>query len=970
MKVTLNILLVFSGILLLQQSLLAQPSPEWVFRYNGEGDFSDRFTCMTNDGDGNIYSGGSSVNIGTDRDFLIQKTDGDGNVTWRQMYNATGNGPDEITAIWVDGAQNVYVTGFGKSIDVGNDFLTLKFDPNGVLLWSATYNYEVANAYDQPNSIAVDGIGNVIVTGQSDSDPSSLTKDDYLTVKYSSAGSLLWLQRYNGLGDGTDRAVKVVVDNNNNIYVTGRSYNGSYDDYATIKYDPNGTQQWLKYGDRSFTDRATSMVIDANSNIYVTGWSSNGTNDDFYTIKYNSSGAPQWSKVVDGVDQDRALAIAVDASGNVYVTGTSDGDSGPFANLNIRTVKYNSNGVLQWNTTYDGSAGNDDVPTGLLVYSGEVFITGFSDGDATPLIQNNIITVKYSSTGSISWSKEYVGNGGFDDAGNALLADANGNVFVAGYEEDNQQQRNALVVKYSNAGSQLFNNTFNGTGDNSDNVRDLKIDDTGNIYLAGYAVQRGQNRDFYVLKLNASGDTVWTRFINGSSPDSEDEGQSIAIDGADQLIAAGFTKNSGTSGDFTTVKFNGAGDSLWLRYFDSPVNENDKAYDMQRDASGNIFITGRTDSDPGITSNDDATTIKYDTDGNLQWAMYFNGAGNSQDRGSFIRIAPSGNVYLAGRTFNGNNQDILFIKYNSAGEQQWVKVFDGAFGNDEVRAVALDNNENIYATGISESATDTADFVTLKYSAAGDLVWLKTYNGEGNGGDFGVALSLDPTGKILVTGFSDRDNTAAVNFDMVTIKYETDGTEAWKKIENGATNLDDIADALITDQFGNAYICGHSNSGTSTDINYDIVTIRYNADGTEDWRVSYNSASDTLDEPNFLWLVNNDLFVAGSSWQTDQHRDMIVIKYSSVTTIENTLQTAQAISIYPNPFDKYITVKFEKTEYQQLQFKLFDVTGKLILSEQITGAATLQIPFNLPAGFYTYSITNDQTLLQSGKLIH
>ena len=77
-----------------------------------------------------------------------------------------------------------------------------------------------------------------------------------------------------------------------------------------------------------------------------------------------------------------------------------------------------------------------------------------------------------------------------------------------------------------------------------------------------------------------------------------------------------------------------------------------------------------------------------------------------------------------------------------------------------------------------------------------------------------------------------------------------------------------------------------------------------------------------------------------------------------------------AITIYPNPFDKYITVQFEKTQYQKLQFKLFDVTGKLILSEQITGAVTLQLPFNLPAGFYTYSITNDQTLLQSGKLIH
>ena len=271
-------------LLVLQQAVSAQPSAEWVFHYNGEGDYTDRFTCMASDAAGNIYAGGSSVNIGTDRDFLVQKSDADGNIIWRTMTGAAGNGPDEVTAIWVDGSQNVYVTGFGKSQDAGNDFLTIKYDPNGVLTWSAVYNYDVANAYDQPNSIALDQEGNVIVTGQSDSDPGPLTKDDYLTIKYSSTGSQVWIQRYNGLGDGTDRAVKVVTDNNNNIYVTGRSYNGSFDDYVTIKYNAAGTQQWLKYGDRNFTDRATAMAIDANANIYVTGWSSNGSNDDFYTI--------------------------------------------------------------------------------------------------------------------------------------------------------------------------------------------------------------------------------------------------------------------------------------------------------------------------------------------------------------------------------------------------------------------------------------------------------------------------------------------------------------------------------------------------------------------------------------------------------------------------------------------------------------------------------------------------------------
>jgi hypothetical protein len=159
-------------------------------------------------------------------------------------------------------------------------------------LWAQNYNYEGGNAYDQANSIVIDPAGNVIVTGQSDNDASSVTNDDYLTVKYSSSGTLLWNKRYNGLGNGTDRAVKVVTDNSSNIYITGRSYNGNDDDYATIKYDENGVQQWIKFGDRTHTDRATAMVIDASANLYVTGWSSNGVNDDFYTIKYTNTGVP------------------------------------------------------------------------------------------------------------------------------------------------------------------------------------------------------------------------------------------------------------------------------------------------------------------------------------------------------------------------------------------------------------------------------------------------------------------------------------------------------------------------------------------------------------------------------------------------------------------------------------------------------------------------------------------------------
>src|ERR1041385_9489401 len=115
---------------------MGQPTAAWVFNYNGEGDYSDRYTCITNDASGNIYVAGSTVNIGTDRDYLIQKLDASGNEIWRKEYNASGNGPDEVTAIILDASSNVYVTGFGKSENTGDDFLTMKLDATGNIVWT------------------------------------------------------------------------------------------------------------------------------------------------------------------------------------------------------------------------------------------------------------------------------------------------------------------------------------------------------------------------------------------------------------------------------------------------------------------------------------------------------------------------------------------------------------------------------------------------------------------------------------------------------------------------------------------------------------------------------------------------------------------------------------------------------------------------------------------------------------------
>lgn len=959
----------FMLLLLLSVTTMAQ-TQQWAMTWNGTGDFSDRYTCTAADAQGNIFTAGSTVNIGTGRDFLLQKFSNSGTEIWRREFNDAGDGPDEVLAMMTDSLGNVYVTGFGKSADAGDDYLTQKYNASGVLQWTKTYNDVLSNEYDQPNSIAIDHSGNVIVTGQSDSDPSAISNDDYLTIKYSANGNFLWEKRYNGLGNGTDRAVKCVVDGSNNIYVTGRSYNGVDDDYVTIKYNTAGVQQWLKYGDQNNNDRALAMTIDNAANIYVTGRSSNGNNDDYFTIKYNSSGTEVWTKEFDNVEHDRANAIAVDNSGNVYVTGQSDADASAFTNYNFTTIKYNAAGTQQWVKTFEGAGGNDDVATSIVIASnGNIIVAGSSDRDASPVSNNDIGVLRYNAAGTLLWTQTYNGTGNFNDDGNGICADANGNVFVVGRTDNASEQSNAVLLKYNSSGVQSFAKIFDGIGDNSDNIREIKTDGAGNVYAAGYSVGNGSNRNFTLLKINASGILSWMKYVDGSSPDSDDEANALEMDNQGNIIVSGFTKNKGTSGDFTVVKYNANGDSLWMRTYDAPAHNNDKGYDLTLDATGNIYVTGRVDTDPTINSNDDANTIKYDANGNLVWVKTFNGTGNNADRGSFIQVAQSGNVYVGGRTFNGTDIDFLVIKYNSAGNQQWVKTFDGTFGDDVPAAMEINAAEDIYLTGFSAGVTDSSDYMTVKYSAAGSLLWSKRFNNS-NGNDAATALALKNDGTCIVTGYSDADASAAINFDEVDIAYDANGNEQWIKLN--PTIKDEIGDAVLANNIQHTFFAGHIDAGNSPSVNFDISLSAFDSLSTPYWNSNFsNPTTDSLDVPNVMWSSDSSLYVGGSTWKANNQRDVLLIKYSGFYVGTNDLLQQNFEVSIANPFNNYLSVNISGTNHSAYSFKLFDATGKLISETQLpsNGNYRISVP-TLSSGIYFASIATENSTVKTFKLFH
>jgi hypothetical protein len=184
-----------------------------------------------------------------------------------------------------------------------------------------------ANGVDAATAIALDSSGNVFVTGGS---AGSGTGEDYATVKYSTSGTQSWASRYDGPGNGLDRAASIAVDGSGNAHVTGFSLGlsaTSYD-YATLKYNSSGTQQWAaRYnGPANQLDAASAIKLDSTGTAHVTGRSvGSGTAQDFATIRYNTSGTQLWLNRCNAASNgdESAVALALDSSNNVYVTGSS-----------------------------------------------------------------------------------------------------------------------------------------------------------------------------------------------------------------------------------------------------------------------------------------------------------------------------------------------------------------------------------------------------------------------------------------------------------------------------------------------------------------------------------------------------------------------------------------------------------------------------------------------------------------------
>ncbi len=409
---------------------------------------------------------------------------------WVRRFKVQGDA--EPSAMALDSQGNIYVTGWARRYNYrGYDFATIKYSPEGRRLWVRLYDSPGTPEYyadpDYARAIAVDGQGNVYVTGSIWRNGEEWN-NDYATIKYSPDGQQLWVRHYNGPGNGSDIPTAMAVDAQGNVYVTGYSdavsKGDKYDyDYATIKYSPDGEELWVRRYNAGKADYAFAMALDAQGNIYVTGASYNSENYfDYATIKYNPEGELLWEQRYDGPANgyDVATALAVDGQGNVYVTGVSAG----YGRVNFWSS-------ADWRYDY--------------------------------------ATVKYSADGKMLWTRRYNGPGNDCDGPTAMAVDSQGNVFITGLSRSSWDgDFDYATIKYSTDGKLLWEHLYNGPGRDNDNPAAIAVDTQGNAYVTGYSTGTDGRWGYTTIKYRTDGRRLWIKSYHDQA--SYSEARAIAVD--------------------------------------------------------------------------------------------------------------------------------------------------------------------------------------------------------------------------------------------------------------------------------------------------------------------------------------------------------------------------------------------------------------------------------------------------------
>ncbi|MFQ5976706.1 MAG: SBBP repeat-containing protein [Candidatus Heimdallarchaeota archaeon] len=392
-------------------------------------------------------------------------------------------------------------------------------------------------------NIVLDKEGDVILSGYTDSNdfPTVNAYDktldgtyDAFVAKFAANGTLLWSTFFGG--SDWDQSWDVLVDNQNNIIVTGftqssdfpmkNAFNATFRGVADVfvaKFTADGMLAWSTLFGGSDWEKGWSIYGDSQDNVIVTG---STVSDDFpvkgaYSARYNGSrdvfiakldtaGVILWSTYFGGTKSDNGYSVAIDSHDYILLTGATDSLDFPTLNAFDSTkgslwdafvAKFDATGAVLW-STYLGGRGHDD---GLAVTADSkdcVIITGSTGSNDFPMVNAHddimngsldAFVAKFNETGMLQWSR-YLG-GSDQDFGAGITVDQQDNIVLAGttrssdfplvgaYDSTFHGNEDAFVSILASTGMLQWS-TFLG-GSDSDNLWGVNVDEKGNILVTG-----------------------------------------------------------------------------------------------------------------------------------------------------------------------------------------------------------------------------------------------------------------------------------------------------------------------------------------------------------------------------------------------------------------------------------------------------------------------------------------------------
>lgn len=402
---------------------------------------------------------------------------------WSHRFETEDGGVNDVggRAIAVDPVGNLLVAGTSYFEGASNDFLTLKYGPDGSLLWTARRgSLGPEPSADGASAVAADSEGNVYVAGSSGS--------VYLTVKYSPGGEELWARGVNA--DEPDLDLSLELDSAGNAHVAGAT--------AAVKYAPGGEELWTVHADEIGAGFSTAdMAVDADGHVLLSGLLAR-PELDMALARLDPDGKLLWLRAYNGPAglEDRAVALAVDRDGNAFVTGKS---VGPDQKPNFATLKYDTDGKLLWERRWEGRGWGAEPVALALDGAGYARVAGtfvFSSGTGAGLA-----LLKYSPEGSLDVVVEYGAEGRGEVR--ALAVDPAGNSYVAVRSTFWETGWDYATFMFSRGGMCDWLRRYDGPQSLDDSPEAIAIGADGSVAVTGGSTTlRGESgtRDFATVR--------------------------------------------------------------------------------------------------------------------------------------------------------------------------------------------------------------------------------------------------------------------------------------------------------------------------------------------------------------------------------------------------------------------------------------------------------------------------------------